>query len=184
MAAEMVNALVGKLLEMNEQHIRDQLRRKVHIYNMLYGQLHGDLLAQRAALDSVLGRYRDLIGRMEARGMEADELRRSLAGLTDGLKDKENQMLKVRQLYLLMSNAVEHEEFKSITLMNQAMPDMRSPFKRTLAASGGIALGFCLASLAFIWIYYENREIIRTLLFGKPPAPAAGKPVLEKAASN
>ncbi len=167
LAAEMANALVKMLNRMNENYIKDQLKRKVFIYNILYQDVKSEMAIQKEKLSDLIRQYRALVIDLEKRNVDVEELKLSLTNLSQSFEDREQQILRIRQMYMLVSNAIDNENFESITLVNRALPDVRSPYPVALAIGGGITLAYAVLVLVFGWIYYENRELIRALLFGK-----------------
>ncbi|GEM_PF-3511383 len=165
-AAKMANFLVSKLNKMNENYLKRQLKRKIVIYNMLYLDIKNEMEVHKQNFAELLKNYDNIIRELSRQNIDVDDLKASLQSLAESLRGKEQEIIKIRQLYTLIMNTIDNEKLETITLVNKALPDYRSPALKIAGISGLISIVFFSTCCFVMWVYYENREFWKAVLSG------------------
>ncbi|HKR03365.1 MAG TPA: hypothetical protein VJY62_01910 [Bacteroidia bacterium] len=165
-AASIANEIATMLNTLNENYIKSQLRRKVKLYEAIYIDAKNELEAHENKMDRTLSDYKNIMMTLERNKSDVETLKFSLIDLTNSLKNKREEFIKMKQLYSVMLNTLEKEHMDTITIINIAMPDYHSNTNMILIGSLAFSLLAACAMILLLNVYLTHQKAIH-LLFQK-----------------
>jgi len=165
-AASIANEISLRLNTLNENYIKSQLRRKVTIYEAIYAEVQKDLDNHENKMIEILKEYNGVILAIEKNKADVTNLKYSLIELSNSLKNKREELAKMKQLYSVYLNTLNKEHLETITIINFALPDYHSNTSTILIGSLAFALFSTCVMILMLNVYITHKKTI-DLLFKK-----------------
>lgn len=165
-AAAIANEVVATLNAINERYLKTQLKNRITIYESLYTEIKKDLDAHEEKMNTILENYKAVINSLEKNKAEVESLKYSLIDLTSNLKNKRDEMIRMKGLYSVMLHTLNKEHFDTITNINTALPNYRSNTLSNVIISIFIA-SFALLVMILLLNFYLTYSHYIKLFFKK-----------------
>ncbi len=165
-AASMANEIAQMLSTINEAYLKKQLKRKIVLYEGIYSSFKNDLDQHENKMLKILDNYKSLMTSLEENKMNVENVKHEFTDLINGLKNKTEELIKIKQRYVIMLETVNKEHLETITIINIALPDYRSNTFYILIMSVMIALITGCIMVVLLNVYLTHKKYIE-LIFKK-----------------
>ncbi|MEP7167810.1 MAG: hypothetical protein ABI855_00410 [Bacteroidota bacterium] len=165
-AASIANEVAAMLNKINENYIKNQLRRKLTLYEAIYVDVKNELDLHEDKMGHIVDGYNNIINTLAKNKVNVDALKYSLVELSNSLKSKRDELAKMKQLYSILLNTLDKEHMETITIINIAMPDYHSNTNTILIGSFFFSLLSACGMILFLNVYLTHKKTI-DLIFKK-----------------
>jgi hypothetical protein len=163
-AASMANEMAWKLNEINSNFIKQQVRKKMVLYQSLYYDLKNETEKQKDTLRSVVEGMKEILFSLERNKMNVEELKNAITNLSNGLNDKTAEMIKMKQLYLVVLQSLNKENLETITIVNHALPDYHQNTVQKIFYSFMVTLIAACLMIVLLYMFIKHNKYIKLII--------------------